>query len=167
MSIILPGSSSSPRSGPRVYARSGWQIPTEVVQADDSFLMQLRSRELVQWIRYTQIRSTSAYPYNCVGMIFASRRAWIEIDYIYDILREDGYREIEPNAVMIGDIVLYKRGDENTHVGLIVEIDRELGDSIRVLSKWGMDGEFLHFMPNVPEIFGRPAEFWTERPNGT
>jgi hypothetical protein len=97
-------------------------------------------------------------------MIFASRRAWIEIDHIYDILREDGYRVISLNQAMEGDIVLYKRNGNPTHIGLIIMMDRSLGaPSIKIMSKWGRDPEFIHFIDQVPDIFGPAAEYFTER----
>jgi hypothetical protein len=98
-------------------------------------------------------------------MIFASRRAVIEIDHIYDILREDGYRRIGLQDVVAGDIVLYRDAIEPTHIALITTIV-PFGDtfSVTVISKWGLDPEFEHFMENVPPRLGVPVEFYTERP---
>ena len=111
------------------------------------------------------MRSASPHPYNCVGMIFTSRRAVIEIDHIYAILREDGYRRITLQDVIVGDVVLYRDAVEPTHVALVTLIDR-IGNSlnVRVISKWGLDPEFEHFMENVPARLGVPVEFYTERP---
>jgi hypothetical protein len=97
-------------------------------------------------------------------LVFASRHAWIDIDHIYDILREDGYRQIPVGDVMIGDVVLYRDNEGDlSHVALVVTVDRSIGESIRVVSKWGKDPEFIHFMENVPVRLGHPTEFWTER----
>lgn len=97
-------------------------------------------------------------------MIFAARRAWIEIDYIYDILREDGYHRINAGFMMEGDLALYKRDGNPTHVGLIITIDRSLRTpNIKVLSKWGKNPEFIHFIEDVPELLGQPAEYYTDR----
>jgi hypothetical protein len=97
-------------------------------------------------------------------MIFASRRAYIEIDHIYEILRHDGYYPIAREDVAIGDVVLYKKHGDPIHVALVVDVGR-IGDSIsmRVLSKWGLDGEFEHLAENVPDSLGTPIEFYTER----
>jgi hypothetical protein len=97
-------------------------------------------------------------------MIFASRRAVIEIGHIYAILREDGYRRIQLRDVVVGDVVLYRDAIEPTHVALVTAVDR-VGDtvSVRVISKWGLDPEFEHFMENVPPRLGVPVEFYTER----
>jgi hypothetical protein len=48
-------------------------------------------------------------------------------------------------------------------VGLIVTIDRSIGENIVVMSKWGRDAEFLHFIEDVLELLGTPAEYWTDR----
>ncbi len=40
---------------------------------------------------------------------------------------------------------------------------RHPGDPLTVLSKWGGEGEYMHDMSDVPELFGTPAEFWTHR----
>jgi hypothetical protein len=96
-------------------------------------------------------------------MIFASRRAWIEIDYIFELLREDNYTMIPSTEIMIGDIVLYRNQGIPTHIALIVDIDQSIGNSIRVISKWGKDPEFIHFQENVPAILGQPSEYWTDR----
>jgi hypothetical protein len=97
-------------------------------------------------------------------MIFAARRAWIEIDHIYDILKEDGYRQIQLVDVVAGDVVLYKDENEPSHVGLIVEVSR-IGTipNIKVISKWGFDPEFEHFIDDVPPRLGRHSEYYTER----
>jgi cell wall-associated NlpC family hydrolase len=97
-------------------------------------------------------------------MIFAARRAFIDIDYVYNILRDDGYRLVDSDEVVPGDVVLYKQGDEPSHVALVIATGR-IGNvlSVRVISKWGLDAEFEHFMENVPAQLGVPSEFYSER----
>jgi hypothetical protein len=154
-----------------IFARSGWRIPRTSPQevlllapVMSAKLMQIHAQEMTEWKRYLTVRSESLYPYNCVGMIFASRRAWIEIDHVYDVLREDGYRQVSLDQATEGDVVLYKRNGNPTHVGLIIMIDRGLGTpSVKIMSKWGRDPEFIHFIDQVPSIFGVPSEYYTER----
>ena len=102
-------------------------------------------------------------------MIFASRRVWIEIDHISELLKADGYRRISDEDIMEGDVVLYKQSETPTHVGVIMFIDCSLGTpNIKVMSKWGKDAEFIHFLEDVPQQFGQPVEYYTERhPHGT
>lgn len=163
MSILRLGDQSTPSGDCFVYARSGKPIPCEIVPSDSLDLMRIHGQELMNWRRGLTLRSISNYPYNCVGMIFASRRAWVEIDHIYDLLTGDGYRQIPVNDVMIGDVVVYKNQGFASHVALIVDIDRSMANSIRVISKWGKNPEFIHFQENVPDLLGKPAEYWTER----
>lgn len=159
-----------------VYARSGWEIP-QVSPSELRYLLGEQTLELVRLRTETvlvargksdkspiKIRSLSPFYYNCVGMIFASRRAFIEIDYIYDILEHDGYRGIGRNAVTAGDVVVYKDSGQPTHVALVIEtVLVGSSVSIKVLSKWGKDGELEHLVENVPPQLGRPLEFFTER----
>ena len=160
-----------------LYARSGWEIPqlqwseviyhslmqteTFVSRRTDSLLCEMAHNNK----RIARVRSVSPYFYNCVGMIFANRRAWIEIDELDDIFREDGYTKITLQQLETGDIVTYAYDHAPTHVGLVTQVERLEGDVARVivLSKWGKDAEILHPMGIVPARFGIPSDFWSER----
>lgn len=99
-------------------------------------------------------------------MVFASRRAFIDIQHVYDILREDHYRNISMSNVDIGDVVVYERNGLPEHVGIIIEIDRTtFGTEAEyvILSKWGQYAEFIHPLKSVPEAFGVPTRFYTDR----
>jgi hypothetical protein len=157
---------NTPQNRP-IYARSGWEIPQEYLEQFhldklEAGLMKIRSQQLREWHPNAKIRSLSSYPYNCVGLVFASRRAVISIEQIYDILREDGFHAIPANELMVGDLVLYKYQHEPAHVALVSYISTA-PRSITVLSRWGLDGEFLHFMEDVPAIYGTASEFYSER----
>ena len=111
-------------------------------------------------------RSLSA-TYNCMGMVFASRRAHIETKELDRILVEDGYDEVPTLAdVALGDIVVY-RDDRNIaqHVGVVVEKSAEILDGwqVTVMSQWGADGEYFHLLDAVPETYGKSTSFWTDR----
>ena len=160
-----------------VYARSGWQIPLPELRE----FIQLREYQTEPHVRRRTnvllgamekkdkkvlgVRSVSPHMYNCVGMIFSSRRAWIHIDEIYDILTHDGYNEIRFNRIEVGDVVVYTEKRNPEHVGLITHVGRRKGEieNVRVLSKWGKEGEIEHYLNVVPERFGQPSEFWSER----
>jgi len=98
-------------------------------------------------------------------MIFANRRAWIEIDVLDDILKEDGYTKVTLQQLEAGDIVSYAYDRAPAHVGLVTHVDRFEGEvaGVTVLSKWGKDAEILHPMNAVPARFGMPSDFWSER----
>jgi hypothetical protein len=83
------------------------------------------------------------------------------------ILKQDGYSQFEDTQKLwVGDIVVYEKDGEITHVGQVVEIRPNLEAGRRdpiVLSKWGQYGEYLHDLKDVPLMLGRPKAFWTER----
>lgn len=152
-----------------IEARSGWEVPCE---APSLGMISVSTREIeikasiwIGRLHGIEIRSISAHFYNCVGMVFAARRAWIEIDYVERLLVEDGYRPIPASDAMIGDVVLYRDIERNpTHVGLVVGLIGEIGGQrdFMVLSKWGLEAEFLHPVRSIPSVFGSP-EYYTER----
>ena len=111
------------------------------------------------------IRSVSAHLYNCVGMVFANRRAWIDVVFLRQILSHDGYHQVEVEELHVGDVVVYTLDNSPVHVGLITCVYPKLGSitNIRVLSKWGKDGEVEHGLSDVPSRLGQPSEYWSER----
>lgn len=159
-----------------VFARSNWEIPqldfAEYVRQSrwqTEALVRNRASATLKALekknkRIMSVRSVSPYMYNCVGMIFSSRRAWIEIDHLHDILCKDGYAKISKENLDVGDVVVHTRVKPE-HVGLVTYVPRLESDDkrIRVLSKWGADGEIEHFIDVVPEGFGKPSEYWSEK----
>ena len=115
-----------------------------------------------------KLRSISAR-YNCVGMVFASRRTTVDIDQLRLILDDDGYRPLSEEAdVCPGDVAVYRGHTEIKHVGLVVSVKPELeprteDQSVTVLSKWGAFGEYIHLVDDVPPECGTLAGYWTER----
>jgi hypothetical protein len=114
------------------------------------------------------LRSLTA-TYNCVGMIVASRRTWVDPEDLIRVLQEDGYRKlagaVEAEA---GDVVVYQDlQGEVCHAGLVVWknvlVAGQQGDLLTVLSKWGADGEYIHGMTRLPTLLGTPSQFWTDR----
>ena len=107
--------------------------------------------------------------YNCVGMVFASRRTAVDCKYLDLILRDDGYSPIPRERIIEGDIVVYRRNAIAQHVGIIYELRDVSLEQNRtrfqtwVLSQWGEDGEYLHELEKVPPIYGSEIEFWSER----
>jgi hypothetical protein len=113
-----------------------------------------------------RLRSLSA-TYNCIGMAFANRRAWIEPAHVEMIFLDDGYREVEVSTVMPGDIVLYRDTQGNvSHVAVVVSHERDLANArwrTQVLSQWGADGEYFHDPGDVNQWLGKPDKFYSER----
>ena len=114
-----------------------------------------------------RVRSRAS-DYNCVGLVFASRRTWVDTRYVNQFLEEDGYRKVELRDAQPGDVILY-RGEAETveHVGLVIEHEPKPADAdwdTIVLSQWGKDGEFLHERRDVSPLFADSTiEVWTER----
>lgn len=102
-----------------------------------------------------------------MGMVFANRRTWVDIEHLETFLIDDGYRQIHDSELQVGDLVIYRDElDEPTHVGIVHRITPYRLDQTRdvyVLSQWGRDGEYFHRIDDVNHNLGEPAEFWTDR----
>ena len=157
------------------FARNGWEIPQPNPLVLEKFrqteeLVRIQTVELVDELlrkgkTELRIRSVSAHLYDCVGMIFANRRAWIDIEFIGQILSNDGYQPVSKEDLVVGDVVVYTLGKKRVHVGLVTCVLPSLGkiSNTRVLSKWGKHGEVEHRMEEVPYYLGEPSEYWSER----
>jgi hypothetical protein len=113
------------------------------------------------------LRST----YNCVGMVFANRRTFIEPEQIPMILQDDEYIEVRPDALMPGDVVLYEdpKTQDIKHVGLVLAAEVMFeAKKIRVLSQFGRDGEYIHDLDDVPDFYGKTVvKFYSESRKAT
>jgi hypothetical protein len=114
------------------------------------------------------LRSLTAV-YNCIGMVVANRRAWVDPSELIRILQEDGCRRLNaPEEAEFGDVVVYHDdGGQVCHAGIVVEkrilVPGDAKDLLVVLSKWGADGEYVHDMSALPSLLGKAAQFWTDR----
>ena len=85
------------------------------------------------------------------------------------ILRDDGYQSIDERDVVPGDVVVYgKRRGEAQHVAMVIAVEKKVDLLhprwiIKVLSQWGADGEYIHELTDVPESYGGPIAFYSER----
>ncbi len=116
-----------------------------------------------------QLRSSVSI-YNCVGMVFASRRTWIDIDLIKWILIEDGYHPFsELGNSKSGDLVLYRDTltKEYVHVGMIIGekllLEGSSQSEIWVISQFGKHGEWIHPLEHVLPNYKGGLELWTDR----
>lgn len=152
----------------------------ELATREGSFIPNVRRREQLPvrmkaaWDIWKKKHATLALrslssSYNCVGMLFASRRTWVEPDHLGTILREDGFRKIAVSEVVLGDIVVYRDASGGfAHVGLVLSKTPDVEHAswkVSVLSQWGIDGEYFHDANDVPDLLGTPQEYWTERRN--
>ncbi len=135
---------------------------------DNQQVLLMRDAPWARMFPELQPRSRSA-TYNCMGMVFAGRRAHIDARALRVLLQDDGYAEIDKTRARVGDLVVYSpdKAPSLTHVGIIYSVP-VAGDRIiemMILSKWGESGEYLHPLHKVPPAYGQPRSFWSERKN--
>jgi hypothetical protein len=151
-----------------LQTRAKWSIPNDLRK--ERPVVALRAavdlmRELFPEARLRSITST----YNCVGLVVASRRTWVDPEHVVKILADDGYRQLQrPEEAEAGDVVVYHDPDgEPCHVVIVVAknltIPGQSRDLLTVLSKWAADGEYVHDLTNLPLLLGQPAQDWTDR----
>ncbi len=151
-----------------LQTRARWMIPNEVRRERPAAALRAAIDLMRELFPEARLRSiTSAY--NCMGLVVASRRTWVDPEHLVRILTDDGYRQImRPENAESGDVVVYHDPDgEPSHVGIVVgknlAIPGENRDLLLVLSKWGADGEYVHELTSLPVVLGRPGQYWTDR----
>lgn len=158
-----------PRSDSLVLeTRARWQVPNELRPERNPAALRAAIELVRQIVPDAILRSITA-TYNCIGMVGASRRTWVDPADLVRVLRDDGYRKLNrPEESDVGDVVIYH--DENgapCHAGLVMRknllVPGSQDELLTVLSKWGADGEYLHGASRVPVYLGTPAEFRTDR----
>ena len=94
--------------------------------------------------------------YNCHGLVFASRRTWVDdVQEVRKVLHEDCYTEVASQNALPGDVILYfdEEGDIE-HSGIVVSKPMKIIQSTipvpRVVSKWGMWREVIHYVGECP-----------------
>lgn len=168
MNILISPGGPSDRASIPLATRRGSLIPNERRFERPHEALREAVRFAIQGRPNVRLRSATAV-YNCMGMIFASRRTWIDPVHLTTILIDDGYRRITIEYVQIGDIAVYRAPEDPrvaSHVAVIVKIEPEIATAswkITVMSQWGADGEYIHPIDEVPIILGKPVEFWTDR----
>ena len=147
--------------------KKGRQIPNE--QRDelprsimDAALAQVRRHHPAARLR--SLRSA----YNCMGMVFANRRAWVEPEQLGMILADDGYSRVSDEGdLQPGDVAVYRgSAGEVSHVGLVAEVKPNLREGtweVQVLSQWGAAGEYFHPVDDLSPALGHFSGYWTER----
>jgi hypothetical protein len=119
----------------------------EQTRLEDAFFRERWNRDLV--LRTGPAGDAT----NCFGWIFTGGKHWIPTDSAEQILKQNGYSEVEtPSA---GDLVAYRRHGFLVHVAVV----RYLADGrpAFVEGKWGGSGAFLHAVDQSP--YGREFEY--------
>ncbi len=98
--------------------------------------------------------------YNAPGLSFDAGRSWVNSDQALGFINDE-YTPVTGPA-MIGDLVVYSRGEGLTHTGFVVSIDdNSTVDGVQ--SKWGSAGQYRHALRDVPDLYGSPAVFRSNR----
>ena len=150
-----------------VSTRKRRQIPNEQRSPRPPVRMQAAKDMVLNAHSSAHARSLSSL-YNCVGMVFASRRTCVEPEHLPMILEDDEYQQVNDRGeLQPGDVVVYRDNqDEISHVGIVAEVKPNLEEAtweVVVLSQWGADGEYFHLDNDVNPRLGRPTEYWTDR----
>ena len=167
--MLIGAGGSNDRASIRLATKCGTFIPNE--RRRERPPDALKAAAEIWQAKYPNIRVRSlTATYNCVGLVFGSRRTWIDPEHLDMILREDGYRRLlREHEVEIGDLVLYRIGTEYSHIGVVINKMPDVlkaSFEITIMSQWGADGEYIHLLDEVPDDFGNVKEFWTERRMG-
>lgn len=152
-----------------LQTRGKWKVPNELTP---ELLPPVRDASLALWKRErpnARLRSITG-TYNCIGMVVASRRTWVEPEHLLRVLQEDGYIKLAGEAeARVGDVVAYRDdANEVCHAGIVwrknlYDPQNPTRDTLAVLSKWGREGEYEHEAADLPYLCGKPAEYWTDR----
>ena len=116
-------------------------IPNEQRMSAPPLRMQAAKDMILMGHPGRNVRSLSSV-YNCMGMVFASRRTWVWPKDLQMILEDDDYRPVyDESELVTGDLVVYTDGaGDISHIAVITEVRINLIDARReifVTSKWG------------------------------
>lgn len=147
--------------------KGGTPIPNEQRPEDARVVMAARKDQVIRGGPERRPRSLSA-TYNCMGMVFANRRVWIDPDWLGMILADDGYSRVrDERELQPGDVVVYRSSaGAVSHVGLVAEVKPNLREGtweVQVLSQWGSTGEYFHRVDDLSPALGHFSGYWTER----
>lgn len=99
--------------------------------------------------------------YNCMGLVFGSRRVQIDTDELPQVLSDDRWIPVSESDLQVGDLVVYFREGTARHVAFFVRTDHVGSTAARfVWSKCGEFGEYVHLITDVPEAYGREMRFF-------
>jgi hypothetical protein len=111
--------------------------------------------------------------FNCHGYTFLKSERWMNGrgNTVKDIVgagNPNGYGEVGPGTgtkAKVGDVVVYEKNGVVTHSGKVTAVDGD-GNPTKVEGKWGNMGTYEHAPGNVPNYFGTPKYYHTDRAGG-
>lgn len=117
-------------------------------------------------IKQIVLPGRSSYEYNEDIMLEDLQKALSDYDKVDEISNTD-VDTINFKQVKVGDIVLYLKDNKYSHSCIIYQINNTIGNikEIKVISKFGQYGEFLHNLldPFVIQIYGKHLEIWQHK----
>lgn len=162
MYIIGHGEMSDPKRL-ALQTKQYWDIPNAPGPPRPPEAMKSAYKLLKERFHSLVLRSQRS-DYDCMGLVFGSRRTFIDIEHAPRILHQDGYRRIDVTETARGDVILYEDEDGPAHIGIMWSYEPDL--KVRtVLSQWGADGEFFHRIDDVRDDWKHRVSAWTERVN--
>src|SRR5580700_7258569 len=120
---ILGRGGPADRRSLELHTRAGNRIANERTPPRPPEAMRA-AMEMMRKAHPTLVPRSLDATYNCVGMVFANRRTWIEPDQVQLVFDDDGYRKLDRmNDAMPGDVAVYRDASNDiVHVGLIVDV---------------------------------------------
>jgi hypothetical protein len=107
-----------------------------------------------------QLGRTSRY--NCWGFTFLPRRYWINSSNDVDQILNDNCVPVAAGSLRPGDVIRYRDSyNVTTHTGRVWEVDAA-GNCVKVRSKWGGWGEYIHDPLDVPSSYGTNLAYFRQ-----
>src|SRR5260370_34997856 len=89
--------------------RNDWDVPNVLRKETPKEILDSMKELFDRERPRAKLRSLTGR-YNCIGLVVASRRVWVEPEFLMRILREDGYRQLNSMAEAgFGDLVVYRK----------------------------------------------------------
>jgi hypothetical protein len=131
---------AAPLAGQEIKIRAPQDLLDFYRAAEAQFLANT-SQDIRQLVRLSEPRVEC----NCHGWVFASGRFGVHEQYVPQILSDHAYQGVsQPRD---GDLAVYRNAGQITHLGIVRWDDR---GRLRVESKWGPFGVFLHEPDRTP-----------------
>lgn len=172
--ILLLGPS---RRKIELQTRLGTSIENEIAPHPVPDHAMAKFHRLVDCHPNWKVRKPATGIYNCVGHVWASRRASVYDDFDESVLRirsDNGYRVVDWNheKPQPGDLACYWETlhpyKNCMHIGEVIGLKprKDLPPLVLVLSKWDdVCGEVVHEALDLPHnLVNARLEYWTDRP---
>lgn len=134
-----------------------------VLSEKDYFLKMMKLGPVM--VESEEVFSDKHFGYNCRNYAFEK----VGLDHYAEPFIDEGLRDLHfrdlddlvlADEVVKDTVVVYGDGENVRHWGVV---DKVFSNDIRVLSKLGYHGAFLHKLHHVPEDYGNFVRFFNKR----